>query len=252
MNVRQQVLKTIKQSIKFTPDELRATLNLSEMLLPQVGELPSLEIFMNPPPDVVVNENNCSTSFAQAYNILGYYRPIQSPGIIVLLERNLLQFFWRIAIEIDQNLSGWRWKQEDLINLSEWIVDKTYWHERCHHSLDVLRHLFHVHTFDEITEEALAVAYARYHLCEVQKLSYRHRTSPQQALWEAFLHLAFQYRSPGYRDWPQYSDQEALKRGLSEYLAPRRIHQLKGIGIPVASMIFDLMPIVNGYEEWVR
>lgn len=209
---------------------------------------------MNPAPDVegLDESHRPPNDMPEAVSILGSYRPMRSPGLITLNADNLTQFFWRIALDINRALPDIQWQEEDLYVLSEWVVDKTFWHERFHHSMDILRHLFNVQTFSSLHEEALAVAYSRYQLAE-EHPRYRHNRikGPQAVIWDEFMKLAYQYTSAGYRDWTQYGDLTSLKPGICDYLAPTRSNWLKSVRIPVSDMVFQLLPVENGYEERV-
>ncbi len=255
MNARKTVIDNIQASINnLKPQKhhryLRVVvLNLPEILLPRLDGLPPLEVFLSPPPDIEGEDERCSSHHYHAQRtLLGVYYRMGRCGTLGLYQENLEQFFWRILLEINAQFPYWRWTYADLNELSVWVVEKTYWHERFHHSMDVLRHLFNVSRFDTLTEEALAVAYSRYHLMQ------RYRRWPdeeQQVLWDAFLTLAYQYRSPGYSEWRQFGDKSSLKSGICDYLDLPATAQLQIARVSVADLLFDLIPVKTGFIEQV-
>jgi hypothetical protein len=177
---------------------------------------------------------------------------MRSPGVIKLNKNNLINFFWRVVLDIDTALPDWNWREDDLNILSEWVVDKTYYHERFHHSMDVLRHLFDVQSYDILQEEALAVAYSRYHLHDNDGRHYRqYRLSAGKILMNEFYRLAFCYTSPGYRDWQKYADVDALQSGVCEYLGLKNSTWLRSSRVPVEQMVFNLLLVEGGFEERV-
>lgn len=253
MNAHKQVIESIRSSFSLS-EEVNIGGFRPKDILPVELEIPALECFMSPEPDVESPDDHGQSIGSPAQSIvrLGSYRSMGSPGLITLYSANLTRFFWRLAIDIDRALSGLRWYADDLEALSEWVVDKTYWHERVHHSMDVLRHLFDVQSFDCVQEEALAVAYARYYLAD-EYPRYRYLQKNQQSvIWDEFLKQAFQYKSPGYKDWHLYADPEALKSGICDYLAPKHSRRLRSVRVPVADMLFELLPVEGGFEEQVK
>lgn len=257
MNARRDVIHAIQQSIKFTPSPYRDVFHLPQIILPNSDNLPPLSVFLRPEPDVEGIAGTDERPREQggdnaAPSVLGSYQAMRSPGVIKLNQHNLINFFWRLVLDIDATLPGWQWQKEDLELLSEWVVDKTYYHERFHHSMDVLRYMFNVQTFDRLQEEALAVAYSRYHLHDNNRHYYRHhRGSAGHILIEEFFRLAFCYTSPGYRDWQQYGDKAALQSGVCDYLGLKNSTWLKASRVPVESMIFSLLLVDGGFDERV-
>lgn len=243
MDSRRKVVNAILQSIKNIPD--RESFNLSQVIPSNIDQIPPLQVFLEPPPDIEdLDEHTCGQI------LLGSYRPMRSPGIITLYNKNLINFFWRLVLEIDAALPGWNWREEELKILAKWVVDKTYFHERFHHSMDVLRHLFDVQTYDRLQEEALAVAYARNHLYEGNRYRYP-PSEPQHVLLVEVLRLAFCYTSPGYRDWHQYPDLATLQTGVSQYLNIKNSTKLRSSCVPMEKMVFSLLLVKGGFEERV-
>ncbi len=254
MNARREVINAIQQSVRYPDSPYREIFYLPEIMLPNPDEIPPMSVFLRPEPDVEGREERLRERDNDdcAPSVLGSYQAMRSPGVIKLNKRNLIQFFWRLVLDIDTTLPGWQWRKADVELLSGWVVDKTYYHERFHHSMDVLRHLFDVQTFDPLQEEALAVAYSRYHLYDRNDHYYHHRhRSDGHILLEAFFRHAFCYTSPGYRDWPHYSDIAALQTGVCDYLGLKNSTWLKASRVPVDSMVFELLLVEGGFEERV-
>ncbi len=204
MTASSQVINAILKSIEaiFLPGMEISNLTQA-MKSSELGEIPALEEFLNPPPDIEDDKVHSRHSI-----LLGSYRPMCSPGIITLYATNLTNFFWRLVLEIDAKLNGWDWSEEELKMLAIWVVNKTYYHERFHHSMDVLRHLFNVQAYDSLQEEALAVAYAHYRL-RIDNLSLSRSRRPQFILLLEFLRLAFDYKSEGYCRWDLFAHRKS-------------------------------------------
>ncbi len=255
MNARKIVIDSIEQSIQEmmqkAPNSLRTSFCLPEVMLPHLEySLPRLEEFMNPPPDVEGDDDYSPRNITQTGNgiLLGVYFQMRSPGILGLYRENLEQFFWRLTQEISHKVPNWRWSVADLNCLAQWVVEKTYWHERFHHSMDILRHLYNVKTFNTLHEEALAVAYSRFRLCQTER---KLCEVSRQILWDEFINLSFQYTSPGYCDWRNFADKASLKTGVSDYLRVSKNQWLKTARVPVADMIFAMLPVNGGLDEMV-
>lgn len=150
MNARRGVIDHIRTTFVMPKEPYKTVFHLPDIMLPPEKDIPPLEIFMLPEPDVEGRDDdygpiNCHPKPASA---LGSYRSMHSPGRITLNKQNLTQLFWRLALDIEKALPQIHWTEGDLRKLAEWTVDKTFWHERFHHSMDVLRHLLDVQTFD--------------------------------------------------------------------------------------------------------
>ncbi len=252
MNARQQVIDHILSTFYVPQRNLKAVFDLPEVIPRTKKELPSLEDFMSPPPDVLEADDPVHPWDKNSHpvSVLGDYQCMHSAGKIRLYTENLTLFFWRLALDIEQSLPGMRWNASELKVLTEWVVNKTYWHERFHHSLDVIRRLLAIHHIDIWHEEALAVAYSRYYLIEKTfNVRARQRNTELAVIWDVFIHFAFQYQSQGYRDWVHYSDLSALKTGICDYLAPKSSLMLKSARVPVADMLFKWLPVEGGFYE---
>ncbi len=149
---------------------------------------------------------------------LGFHRPNPQPGTITLYADNLKNFFHSLLWELHREFPNYPADLGTARAVAEWAVDKTYWHERFHHSMDVLRFLFRipVPSLPSLQEEALAVAFSRRWLTERYRFA-SHRTLPS-VLWTALMDLGFRYTSPGYRDWGRYADEPGFRWGVMHYL----------------------------------
>jgi len=267
MNARRQVFYTIRQSIKEKTSQLdRETCNIPQVILPKQDEIPPMRAFMCPPPDIdrleELTHGYGSSDDYDSSILLGSYQSMHSQGIVTLYSSNLTNFFWRLVLDIDAALPTWNWRQEDFKILAEWVANQTYYHERFHHSMDGLRLMFDVQTFDNFMEEALAVAYSRYSLNQdawnkrrdlnVSVKRVLNREAPaERVLRGEFLRLAFCYSSPGYRDWQQYADVAALQTGVCDYLGLKNRTKLRSFRVPVEQMVFNLLQVEGDFEERV-
>jgi hypothetical protein len=238
MQVRTQAISYIRNSFLLHMRDFDYIINLSDFIPRAVMEnLPPLETFMHTTPDVECEHN-------EDIILLGSYTFMRSPGLITLYGDNLVSFFWRVALEIDREIPNIRWQLNDFEMLSEWVIDKTLWHERFHHSMDVLRHLFNVNTYHRLSEEALAVAYSYNYMSDKGCPNVK-----QCTIFGKFMSLAYQYTSPGYKDWKQFEDKKALELGICDYLSPNEAQELSGLEIPISEMVFSMLPVKNGFHQ---
>ncbi len=263
MNTRRQVFYNIRQSIKEKTSQVhRESSNLLQVILPKQDEIPPMCAFMRPPPDVDRGDecahDHCRCEHDASRILLGSYQA----GLLTLYGNNLTSFFWRLVLDIDTALPNWNWRQEDFKILAEWVANQTYYHERFHHSMDGLRLMFDVQPFDNLIEEALAVAYSRYSIrqdaCNKRldlnvsgKRVLKREVPAERVLGEEFLRLAYCYTSPGYRDWRQYANLAALQTGVCDYLGLKNRTKLKSFRVPVEQMVFNLLQVEGYFEEQV-
>jgi hypothetical protein len=214
--------------------------------------LPDLDEFLAPPVDVLTESGDAVAEdhqgrWAEEARVLGFYRPIRSPGILTLCARSLQQFFWCLLCRIDARYPDAFIIDRDLQALATLVVYKTYWHELFHFSADVLRQLLGS-PYDALREEALAVAYAYLQLEHPDGRSTLGQINPVVHL--TALDLAFRYRSPGYKDWHQFNSLSSFKQGLVDYFRPTPA--LAPAGVPVADMLYAMLGWQNGgYVERV-
>jgi hypothetical protein len=88
----------------------------------------------------------------------------------------------------------------DLEKIAFLVLQKTYFHEVFHFRSDVLRHLFNG-KYDPYLEEALAVAYSRLQIMEMRSNANTFIGRLGGGIFNTVMDRAYQYRSPGYRDW---------------------------------------------------
>lgn len=253
MSARRAVIDHIRSTFNLPNKGSFNLLEIWPLRKRGIREIPlPLEKFMAPEPDIEGHDDRTRrpSERSESVIVLGSYRPMRSPGLITLYQQNLTEYFWSLTVEIEKALRYVRWTENDLSKLAEWTVDQTFWHERFHHSMDVLRHLLDVQSFDCLQEEALAVAFSRYYLIQEHR-RYRRRDLSQVVIWDEFIKLAYQYRSPGYCDWVYYADPAALKAGICDYLSPNQVTMLKSVRVPVADMLFAWLPVETGFEERV-
>jgi len=61
---------------------------------------------------------------------------------------------------------------------------------------------------------------------------------------------AFNYRSPGYRDWKLYSDEASFKESLLNYVQPGNYVFLRNSGTAVEELIYSMIGTArNGFVE---
>ena len=122
---------------------------------------------------------------------------------------------------------------------------RTYHHELFHFNSDVLRQLFGS-TYDALMEEALAVAWARQVIIEARGKWQTKIARMNGLFYRLLLDEAFNYQSPGYRDWPQYADPARFQSALVAYFAPPQHARLEGNGVDVGQMLFGLLGTMSG------
>jgi hypothetical protein len=67
-------------------------------------------------------------------------------------------------------------------------------------------------------------------------------------LYTRLIDAAFAYRSPGYRDWPQFADESRFRPALLSYLAdPNAVTRLEANGISnLPDLLIGLVGRVSG------
>lgn len=203
-------------------------------------DLPDPGIFLEPEPDVLEapEHPHPTRECGEHPTLLGVYVPMQSPGRIILIEGNLRRFYWSLIARL--------WHRHpylfprDLEGAAQLVVQKTYQHERFHFHCDVLCHLLGGR-YDRLQEEALAVAWSRAWIQQMQWSSKAKRMNP--ALFIDLMEGAFAYRSPGYRDWVLFADRARFAPALLDYVAasasvvPLRTNGVSNLADVVTAMI---------------
>lgn len=196
----------------------------------------SMEEFMNPEADtpdegpVIYEEPKIS--------VLGRYYRMESPGTVVLYKHNIKKFFDTTLLKIIRRAPFMT--RADLSAAARLVASKTYNHEIFHFDCNVLRLMFDTPQ-DKIKEEALAVAWSRMRIIEERKAWQTQIGRMGSVIYGMLMEMAYQYRSPGYRDWPNYADEISFKNGLTDYLKPSQGDFLMQSGVNVPELIFSML-----------
>jgi len=180
------------------------------------AQLPEPDAFLSPGPDVVTGAEHprIIEECAEHPTLLGVYVPMQSPGRILLVERNLRRFYWSLINQLRRGLPYLF--PIDLEGALQLVVQQTYQHELFHFHCDVLRTLLGGR-YDSPREEALAVAWSRLWIHE--RLWGTKLKRMNGVLYQGLMRAAYNYRSPGYRDWPQFADRPRFEPAFLDYVA---------------------------------
>jgi hypothetical protein len=201
----------------------------------QCLEPASYEEFMRPEPDteegiVVLDEPNIY--------MLGRYYHMRSPGQVVLYKNNLKVFFDTL---IDEVLIRTQYiTRSDLFAAARLVALKTYQHELFHFDCNVLRIMFGSNQ-DRLLEEALAVAWSRLKISEERKVWNSVIGKMNGVVYGILMELAYNFRSPGYRDWVDYADEVRFKNGLAEYCKPKGYNFLTANGVNIQDILFSTL-----------
>jgi len=270
MNARDEAIKKIKGRIDRLP-----TGPFGEAILDQIPDVPPLGAFLEQDPDVYEelseediiriinakkqseqnNKSECSSSSFPGCSplnlppfLLGLYRPMRSPGTVLLFGDNLDLFFCSLIREISKTVVFIT--PSDLAAASEIVVNKTYYHELFHYDCDVFRHLFGCGR-DTLKEEALAVARARF-LIEQERGKWATKIGRMNGVvYGKLMELAFDYRSAGYRDWRLYASEQAFRSGLLKMCGSAMTNKLESNGVAVDGLLFSsLGNMAGGCQEY--
>jgi hypothetical protein len=203
------------------------------------------EQYMDLVPDVEIEDNLLSNQI-----ILGCYVPMKSPGLVRLAEYNLRSFFWGLIKSLTNRPLGAFITRPDLEKLAVMIVQETFFHEIFHFGCDVMRHLFGS-SYIPLQEEALAVAYSRMRIASLRENANSATGRINTVLYHAVFQMAFQYNSPGYRDWHQYSDETRFKAGLLDYVQPGKYQALVASGVAAEDILYNILENVKGFQQQI-
>jgi hypothetical protein len=195
----------------------------------------SIEEFMSPEADtpdegpVVTDETKIS--------VLGRYYHMQSPGTVVLYKYNIKKFFDTLLLEVIRRAPFMT--RADLAAAARLVASKTYHHELFHFDCNVLRLMFGTEQ-DKLKEEALAVAWSRMRIAEERKAWQSQIGRMNGVVYGVLMDLAYQFKSPGYCDWPNYADEVRFKTGVLDYINPHKADFLMSSGVPVQEILFSM------------
>ena len=268
MSARDEVIKGNKARIDRLP-----TGPFGEAILDDIPDAPPLGAFLEQDPDVydemteediaqIINARKHrdqgknapgnGTSAIPVYNLppllLGLYKPMRSPGTVLLFGDNIELFFWSLIREISRTVTFIT--PSDLAAANEVVVSKTYYHELFHYDCDVLRHMFGSRR-DPLNEEALAVARARY-LIEQERNKWATKIGRMNGVvYGKLMDIAFDYRSAGYRDWRLYASEQSFRTGLMNMFSSATTNQLESNGVTVDGLLISsLGNMPGGYQEF--
>ena len=209
----------------------------------QIFSVLPIEEYLHPEPDVV---DGGETSLEKG-NLLGCYVPMKSPGKIFLSRRNIKDFFWSLVLTVRNDIQYIT--KFDLLSGFQLVTLKTYNHELFHFNCDVLRACFGG-SYDALPEEALAVAWARMKIMQERNIWQSQIARMNAAFFRLIMCHAFNYTSPGYRDWHLFADEMLFKNELIRYIQPTNYDKLLNSGVDVGDMIYRLLGnIKNGFVE---
>ena len=243
MKAVRQAIKIMLEPIRQVPEELLIEIGPEEFYGPL-----DPEEYLKPEPDVDF-EGLMHGYFSNPF-LLGLYKPMRSPGKVILFANNLQSFFGSLMRKAFRD--GLRPKKADYLQGADLIAYKTYYHELFHYDVDVLKTLFSSR-HDSDKEEALAVAYAHRMLSSYERYYTKKNMNP--AIFRYLMDHAFRYTSRGYRDWPYYRSDVAFKSGLLTYISPANAPLLGRIGVPVDNLIYSMLEKArsdNALEEAVE
>lgn len=164
--------------------------------------------------------------------ILGQYIPMSSPGVIVLNLSTMKKYFKEIVE--DMLLAGYSFSFSAFYNMAEICARKTVYHEYFHHYSDIQKLLFGF-LYRKDIEEALAVAWSRLEVDEfcIKDLKL-YSVTP---VFDAYKRKLYNYYTPGYRDWKNFSNLSSFSEGVRHYMMPSVSNQLLMNGVNLGLLV---------------
>lgn len=249
-------MKIIDDIVKSIAKEEIAPLQADEFdqvrLDPRTFDAPPLDDFLNPDPDAIDEDDpeaHAPTAPPTTVLILGRYYPMSSPGTIVLYQHNLKLFYRSLIREVLKTVPSL--SKSDLEAALRLVVLKTYYHEGFHFDCNLLRKLFGSQN-DRLSEEALAVAWSRMRIARDRDQWNTSIGRMNALVYNLIVRLAYRYRSPGYSDWPHYSDEVRFKAGLRDYINPPNAVFLEASGVPVCDVLFEMLGKRKDNEGYIE
>lgn len=232
----------------------------------QLFDVPDPARFLEPKPDVIDVSNEELRSLGGSMMLLGLYRPMKSPGTVVLYSENIQNAYWGTI----RNLIGnHKITITDLVASAELMPLKTWHHELFHLDCDVLRLIFAGRPLeasvtvggtgfrttlepavpfrdaaDRLEEEALAVARSyRVIADKIKKIRAYSKIGisrdSKDGFLAAFIEAVYDYRSPGYCRWRDYRSDADFQAGLIRHLNPGGSEFFSTSGV-------DIGPLLDG------
>lgn len=193
-------------------------------------DAPDLEVFQYPEPDTMEDRSDITEV---PRSLLGSYTRMASPGLITLYADNIAAY-WKSLLRHTQSSYPFLYPRE-AERILRLIVQSVYEHERFHYLCDFARRVFKETSHDRLHEEALAVA-ATWHWMNKMKDSQEFEKLHPKVRRE-IVRKIFQYRSPGYRDWGNYSDRKIFHDATSEYLFPSAATMFSTCGLDLSQWL---------------
>lgn len=241
MNAMEMIIKDISREIDALEEDELGGVILDESL----PDVPPPDDFLDPEPDVYVEDIDDANieRLSQETIVLGIYIAMHSPGRIVLFSRNIRWFYWSLVKTVKSRVPYMT--KLDLHGALQLVTMHTYQHELFHYYVNILREIFSSR-FDPLLEEALAVAWAR-HSIQGQRATWNTQIGRMNGLFYSLLmKQAFAFRSPGYRDWILYADDNRFKPALVDYMAPGNFRKLQGNGVDMEHLIYGMLGQCRG------
>ncbi len=217
-------------------DSMDADAAPDDGLLPSAifEDAPNLDVFHERAPD----SRESSPEATESPSLLGTYQWMASPGIITLYRGNIGAYSKSLIRHAQRQFPFVTTK--DAERVLQLLVYSVYQHERFHYVCDFCRHLFGG-SFDRWHEEALAVAW------EWQWLRSQDRWNSFYGMMHPTLRrivvlAMFDHRSPGYRDWRQFTSQPAFHDAVTAYLYPASAQTFAGTTFNFAAWVVAHIP----------
>ena len=247
-----QLNKEMANQINRLPEGEMGEVILDDSLF---HEIPEVDAFLEPPEDVMIDapgtldDEGINYILKRRPLLLGVYIPMSSPGQVVLFGKNLDRFYWSLVNAIRHKVPYMT--KLDLHAAWSVVLMKTHEHELFHYNINVLQEMFGG-SYTPTIEEALAVAWARMKIQEKRGVWQSSIGRMNGLFYSLLMRKAFDYRSPGYRDWGLYADEVRFKPALLDYIKPNNYARLQGNGVDMERLLYGMIgQMEKGYLELV-